>query len=29
MASSLPDQNIVVAVEQMAQALYPERFGAE
>lgn len=27
MASSLPDQNIVKAVEQMAQALYPERFG--
>lgn len=26
MASSLPDQNIVVAVEQMARALYPERF---
>lgn len=26
MASSLPDQNIVKAVEQMAQALYPERF---
>lgn len=29
MASSLPDQNIVIAVEQMARALYPERFGAE
>ncbi len=29
MASSLPDQNIVKAVEQMAQALYPERFGEE
>lgn len=29
MASSLPDQNIVIAVEQMAQALYPECFGAE
>lgn len=29
MASSLPDQNIVTAVEQMAKALYPERFGAE
>lgn len=26
MASSLPDQNIVKAVEQMARALYPERF---
>lgn len=26
MASSLPDQNIVKAVEEMAQALYPERF---
>lgn len=26
MASSLPDQNIVKAVEQMAEALYPERF---
>ena len=26
MASSLPDQNIVKAVEQMAQALYSERF---
>lgn len=25
-ASALPDQNIVKAVEQMAQALYPERF---
>lgn len=29
MASSLPDQNIVIAVEEMAQALYPERFGTE
>lgn len=29
MASSLPDQNIVTAVEEMARALYPERFGAE
>ncbi len=29
MASSLPNQNIVKAVEEMAQALYPERFGAE
>ncbi len=29
MASSLPDQNIVIAVEQMAQALYPECFGVE
>lgn len=29
MASSLPNQNIVKAVEQMAKALYPERFGAE
>lgn len=29
MASSLPNQNIVKAVEQMAQALYPERFGTE
>ncbi len=29
MASSLPNQNIVKAVEQMAQALYPERFGME
>lgn len=29
MASSLPDQNIVKAVEEMAKALYPERFGAE
>lgn len=28
-ASSLPDQNIVKAVEQMAQALYPKRFGVE
>ena len=28
-ASSLPNQNIVKAAEQMAQALYPERFGAE
>lgn len=26
MASSLPDQNIVKAVEEMARALYPERF---
>lgn len=26
MASSLPDQNIVKAVEEMAKALYPERF---
>lgn len=29
MASALPDQNIVKAVEEMATALYPERFGAE
>lgn len=29
MASALPDQNIVKAVEEMAKALYPERFGAE
>ncbi len=29
MASSLPDQNIVIAVEEMARALYPERFEAE
>lgn len=29
MASSLPDQNIVKAVEQMAKALYPERFTNE
>lgn len=29
MASSLPNQNIVKAVEQMAQALYPERFGTD
>lgn len=29
MASALPDQNIVIAVEEMARALYPERFGAE
>lgn len=29
MASSLPNQNIVKAVEQMAKALYPDRFGAE
>ncbi len=29
MASSLPNQNIVKAVEQMAEALYPDRFGAE
>lgn len=29
MASSLPNQNIVKAVEQMAKALYPECFGAE
>ena len=29
MASSLPDHNIVIAVEQMARALYPERFGTE
>ena len=29
MASSLPDQNIVKAVEQMAQALYPARFEAK
>lgn len=29
MASSLPDQNIVTAVEEMARALYPECFGAE
>lgn len=29
MASSLPNQNIVKAVEQMAQALYPERFGPD
>ncbi len=29
MASSLPNQNIVKAVEQMAKALYPERFGTE
>lgn len=28
-ASSLPDQNIVKAAEQMAQALYPERFISE
>lgn len=28
-ASSLPNQNIVKAAEQMARALYPERFGAE
>lgn len=28
MASSLPDQNIVKAVEEMAKALYPERFTA-
>lgn len=29
MASSVPDQNIVKAVEQMARALYPERFTAK
>ena len=29
MASSLPDQNIVKAVEQMAQALYPDCFGTK
>lgn len=29
MASSLPNQNVVKAVEQMARALYPERFGTE
>ena len=27
MASSLPDQNIVTALEQMAQAVYPDYFG--
>ena len=29
MASALPDQNIVKAVEEMAKALYPERFAEE
>ena len=29
MSSSLPNQNIVTAVEQMAKALYPERFAAQ
>ena len=29
MSSSLPNQNIVVAMRQMAQALYPDYFSAQ